>query len=414
MARPGVASAALAFVVVVILVAATAAVMAIQTPATPGTTSSQRTSESSSATTTGGNGLRLSLGATPSTVRSGTPITVTLSDFNTLNVTSTPSMMPLPTIGGVNLGLWSCSQLPLGFGIASGYYDVANVSRASLLDLNEPGEPVNCPALFVVDYFTFAPFSDRASLYSLQPTGPGNLTVPTLMWTAPDSFDQSFSGYWTGQRFIQGNVAFHSFETGVYTLIGADAYGQLAVVHFNVQAGASTTGGTSASAPSIDGLELMVSLNATKVLPGQEVQVNLSEFNTLPAVDNVSASGAWPVSVALGSCENVFDQPFGIAVYYGHVDGQNLSQGQRVAIFPIVACPMYVRLVTGYVFQPQSDLAVILPGSGATPSPLVGSVNVGMNYSSRQGQPLSTGTYTVVVADEWGALAFVYFQVVEG
>jgi hypothetical protein len=414
MARPGMASAALAFIAVVILVAAMAAVMAIQTPETPVTTSGQRTSESSTVSETAGNGLRLSLSATPPTVSSGSSIMVTLSDFNTLNETSSPSMMPLPTIGGASLGLWSCSQLPLGFGIARGYYGVANVSRASLLDLNEPLDPINCPALFVVDYFTFAPFSDRSSLYSLQPTGPGKLTVPTLMWTAPDSFDQGFSGYWTGQGAFQGNAAFHSFEPGVYTLIGADAYGQLAVVHFNVQAGATTTGGTSASAPSIDGLELLVSLNATEVLPGQEVQVNLSEFNTLPAVDNVSASRAWAVSVALGPCENVYDQPFGIALYYGHVDGQNLSQGQRVAMFPIVACPMYIRLVTGYVFQPQSDLAVILPGSGATPSPLVGSVNVGMNYSSSQGQPLSAGTYTVVAADEWGALTFVYFQVVEG
>jgi hypothetical protein len=176
--------------------------------------------------------------------------------------------------------------------------------------------------------------------------------------------------------------------------------------------GQQTTQSSSVSTSQGNGLELRVSLNASEIVPGQEVQVNLSEFNTLPVVNNVSASGAWPVSVALGPCENVYSQPFGIAVYSGHVDGQNLSQGQRVPIFPIVACPMYIRLVTGYVFQPQSDLAVILPGSGAQPSPLVGSVNVGMNYSSFQGKPLPIGAYTVVAADEWGALAFFYFQVV--
>jgi len=397
--------------VVVILVASMAAVMATQTSVTPGTTSSQRTSESSSVSTTAENGLRLSLGASLSSVYSGGSITVTLSDFNTLDVTNSPTMMPLPTIGGVTLSMGPCSQLPLGFGVAGGYYGLGNVSQASLLNLYNPGALYGCPALFPVGYFAFSPLSDNVTLYSPQPSGPGNATVPTRMWTAPDSFDQNFSGYWTGQGFPLGSDTFHSFEPGVYTLIGADAYGQLTVVHFYVPAGTTTTGGTSVSVPSLNGLELLVSLNATQSLPGQQVQVNLSEFNTLPAANNVSASRAWPVSVALGACENMYAQPFGIAVYSGHVDGQNLSQGQRVEIFPPVPCPLYLRLVTGYLFQPQSDLAVILPNLGATPSPLVGSVNVGMNYSSLQGQSLPAGTYTVVAADEWGALAFVYFQV---
>ena len=429
MTRPGMASAVSAFVVVVILVASVVAVMATQTLGVPGNTTGSQTSQSSSVSTTAENGLRLSLGASPSTVYSGGSITVTLSDFNTLNVTNRLTMMPLPTIGDWTLGLGPCSQLPLGFGIASGYYGLGNLSEASFLDMYNPGAAYGCPALFSVAYFAFSPLSDSVGLYSPQPSGPGNATVPTRMWTAPDSFDRSFSGYWTGQGYAAGNGTLHSFQPGVYTLVGADSYGQLAVVHFYVQAGSTTTtqqssgtastitaspGGTSVSVPSLNGLELLVSLNATEILPGQEVQVNLSEFNTLPAANNVSASSAWPVSVALGACQNLNDQPFGVAVYSGHVDGQNLSQANRVDIFPIVPCPMIIRLITGYEFQPQSDLAVILPSSGATPSPLVGSVNVGMVYGHSQGQPLPAGTYTVVAADEWGALAFVYFQVAEG
>ena len=173
----------------------------------------------------------------------------------------------------------------------------------------------------------------------------------------------------------------------------------------------ASPGETSVSVASLKGLELVVSLNATMIGRGESVQVSLSEFNTLSAVNNVSASREWPAQVSLGPCENTYDQPFGIAVYSGHVNGQNISQGQRVAIFPIVPCPMYIRLVTGYVFQPQGDLVVILPSSGAAPSPLVGSVNVGLDYSTQQGQPLPNGTYTIVAADEWGALAFLYFQV---
>jgi hypothetical protein len=155
---------------------------------------------------------------------------------------------------------------------------------------------------------------------------------------------------------------------------------------------------------------LLVSTNATDVPLGKGVQVNLSEFNTLSSANNVSVSNGWPLQVSLGPCENVYDQPFGIAVFAGHIDEQNLSEGQRVAIFPIVACPLFIRLITGYEFQPRSDLAVVLPSSGGAPSPLVGSVSLRTDYSP-ESRPLPPGTYTVVAADEWGALAFLYFIV---
>jgi hypothetical protein len=115
------------------------------------------------------------------------------------------------------------------------------------------------------------------------------------------------------------------------------------------------------------------------------------------------------MQVGLGSCRNEYVQPFGIAVYSGHVDSGNVSQAQALNIFPVVPCPMYVRLVTGCEFQPQSDLATVLPSTG-TPSPLVGSVVLSGTYTS-QTVALNPGTYTVVAADEWGAMAFLYFQV---
>ena len=174
----------------------------------------------------------------------------------------------------------------------------------------------------------------------------------------------------------------------------------------------STSPSTSITSTSVQhGLELRADLNATEIPFGEGVQVSLSEFNTLQAVNNVSSSRAWPVQVSLGPCENTYAQPFGVAVYLGHVVEQNLSQGQRVSIFPIVACPLFLRLITGYEFQPLSDLAVVLPSSGAAATPLVGNVTVRMDYSS-QVRPLSPGGYTIVAADEWGALVFLYFAVV--
>ena len=413
MGRTGLATAALAFVAVVLIVAASVAFVATQTGVVPKSTASGQTSQSTSAE----NGLRLSLSVNPSVIYSGGTVTVSISDFNTLPTSNTPTITGAPAVNGITLTLGPCSQLPLGFGIFEGYYNEGNLSSASPLDIFRPGVVYSCPAEFNIAYFSFSPQSDDISLYSLQPSGSGTTTVPTRMWTNPDAFTENFSGYWTVQ-----DQAFHQFRPGAYTIVGGDDYGQLEIIHFYVQPSqtaetstteqSSTTGpvGENASAASMYSLELLVSMNATEVLPGETVQVTLSEFNTMSAVNNVSASQNWPVQVSLGSCSNIYDQPFGIAVYAGHADSQNLSQGKQLRIFPVVPCPMYIRLVTGYEFQPLSDLAVVLPSSGASPSPLDGNVYLSMTYSP-QAQQFAPGTYTVVAADEWGALVFLYFAV---
>lgn len=170
----------------------------------------------------------------------------------------------------------------------------------------------------------------------------------------------------------------------------------------------------SASAPSVQGLELKLSINATAILPGQTVQVNVSEFNSLETVNNVSSSSHWLVRGALSSCPNTNSQPFGIAVYQGHYTAQNISQGSQLQIFPITACPQYIRLVTGYSFQPLSNEAIIEPGSGYTPMAATIGVNgsYGPSYTgSSAANSFGQGVYTLVAADEWGALVFLYFQV---
>ena len=411
MSRTGVVPAVLAFAVVAVVIVGSFAFLAVQmgvgSSTTPGT---QQTVQS----TTTAEGLQLSLSVTPSVNHSGGSFSVEISDINVLATSNNPTIIGSPRIGGTTLSVGPCSQLPLGVGLWQGYYSVGNLSTAPPLSLFQPGTYA-CPAEFQVAYFLFSPLSDDVSLYSPQPANTGNASAPTEMWTMPDAFSQSISGYWTAQG------AFQQFLPGVYTLVGGDDYGQLTIVHFYVgepgTTSATSTGGVippasgeSLSAPSTQGLELMVSTNATVVPPGDSIQVNLSEFNSLSAANNVSAAHDWPTSVALGLCENIYVQPFGVAVYSGHLDEQNLSHGERLDIFPPTACPQYVRLVTGYEFQPMSDLAVVLPGSGAMPSPLVGSVNVGMSYSS-QGEPLPPGSYTIVAADEWGTLAFAYFTV---
>ncbi len=427
MRRPGLTLELLAFLLVAIIAVSSVAALAVVASGT-GKTSGQQSTQTSISSTSAKDGLLLSLGAGPSGTPAGSGVAVSITDYNTLSTTNSPAVTGMPTVGGATLSLGPCSQLPLGFALYEGNYQANNLSQGSPLNLFQPGI-YSCPALFAVAYYSFSPLSDNITLYSPQPSGSGSSTVPTPMWTAPDSFNQSFSGYWAGTSAAEsGN--FHAFTSGVFTLVGGDAYGQLTIVHFSIpftqttvtsttvqsSSSVSTTtappGGQNATAASQYGLKLLVNMNATEILLGQSVEVDLTEFNTLSRVNNVSTSSDYPVQVALGSCENEYVQPFGIAVYAGHVNAQNLSVGHQVSIFAITACPQFIRLVTGYEFQPQSNLAVVLPESGATPSPLVGSVVIGASYPTlSQAQPLPLGTYTVVAADEWGALAFLYFQV---
>lgn len=159
------------------------------------------------------------------------------------------------------------------------------------------------------------------------------------------------------------------------------------------------------------GLQLQLSINTVQVPTGGTIQVNVTELNTLDQENNVSRSSDYSVPVALSSCPNTNVQPFGIALYKGYYTAQNLSLGSQVPIFPPTVCPMYERLVTGYLFQPRSDLAVVLPGSGVTP--MTASVDVGNGTAVGGGpQPsLDPGTYTLVAADEWGGFAILYFQI---
>lgn len=178
---------------------------------------------------------------------------------------------------------------------------------------------------------------------------------------------------------------------------------------------------TSTSEPNpSENLQLTLSLNTTTVAAGQPFQVTVTEYNTLPTTNNVSVAASWAVSgLELGGCGSTprpYQDPLGVAVFSGHYTAGNISQGKAIAIFPAMSCPAYVRNETGYLFQPQSDLAQVLPNSvSASPGAISGSVTISRGYAdespSSAGTPFSPGVYTVVGGDEWGDLAFLYVTV---
>jgi len=143
-------------------------------------------------------------------------------------------LAPSPIALGLSLG--PCNQLPLGAGIFSGNYDLANFSKATQLDLYQPGT-YHCPALFSVADWSFAPGSDNMTLVSQQPSGSGNATTTDHIWTQPAAASIQLSGYWTGGN---GSAVFHQFSPGVYTAIAADEWGDTQILTFIIPPPAST------------------------------------------------------------------------------------------------------------------------------------------------------------------------------
>ena len=171
---------------------------------------------------------------------------------------------------------------------------------------------------------------------------------------------------------------------------------------------------TTTTAQSGNELQLRMSVNAVILTSGEPLQINVSEYNTLPMYNNVAAATNWGVNgLTIGACPNINVLPFGVAVFQGHYDAQNISQGTPLVLFEAVPCVQLIRLITGYDFLPDSNNAAIMPGGDlSSPTPMSATETVKGTYSKGiQLTPLTSGMYTVVAGDEWGTLEFIYINV---
>lgn len=171
--------------------------------------------------------------------------------------------------------------------------------------------------------------------------------------------------------------------------------------------------GTGYSTGSVQGLRLGLSVNSSWMGSGVGVTIAAEEYNTLASENNVTKGDAWALDgLTLGACgTGVY--PIGVALYHGTVTAANASSVQAIQVFPPTPCPLLIRYVAGYLFQPSSDLAAVLPGADGTPILMAGNLTASQEYSggSSTGTPLPPGSYTAVAGDEWGALVFDQFTV---
>jgi hypothetical protein len=116
-----------------------------------------------------------------------------------------------------DLSLGSCSNLPIGIDILRGYYTEQNMSEAGSLWLY-PNLP--CPLPLGTTGYTFQPMSNVAT----RECSPS--------FSCHDSIaiegNLAISGYLSGN----GNVT--PFESGIYTIVGGDEWGDIAIRHFAV------------------------------------------------------------------------------------------------------------------------------------------------------------------------------------
>jgi hypothetical protein len=196
-------------------------------------------------------GLRLNL--TLSTNSSGM-VTVAVHELNTLvNVNNVTAAHHWPINATWDLFLWTqgyCGPGPVGYEILQGNYGRDNVTKAAPISLD--AEPVlGCPAQTPISSYVFAPLSDMAAACQAARCG----RSATVAASYSSSGAATWSGFWTGSAWEQGAgqifggncpdlnptkncpLVFNPLSAGAYTVLAADEWGQVLLLHFVVQDG---------------------------------------------------------------------------------------------------------------------------------------------------------------------------------
>jgi hypothetical protein len=207
----------------------------------------------------------------------------------------------------------------------------------------------------------------------------------------------------------------------------------------------SSTGQLAGNASTVysNGLRLSLSMNATRISAGQDLQVNVSLFNTLPKVNSVPTSNDWPflgIPVALwppcfyASPSSTVAEAV-VVVLPGYYTLANISSAANVQFG--IRCMEGVD-VDHVVFQPSSSQANVTGiYDVVSQNDTLGPYNLMANFTTRgywdllnnsrqvnppvlgdQEPPLSPtatvfvpGVYTVAVADEWGEAVILHLMV---
>jgi hypothetical protein len=177
-----------------------------------------------------------------------------------------------------------------------------------------------------------------------------------------------------------------------------------------------------ATVKSAPGLELTLSVNTTVLRGDESLSVTISERNTLEKTNRVAAADQWPLQgLVTGPC-GTLNYPVGIALFKGVYSGQSDFTGTtRLKLYNpdlVYHCPAILSGITAYEFQPSSTIADVYGDCGV--SPCITDLDLDVRQTLAGGYTtdptvfwaFSPGYYTIIAGDEWGALAFLNFEVV--
>ncbi len=196
------------------------------------------------------------------------------------------------------------------------------------------------------------------------------------------------------------------------------------------------------------GLELILSINSTKLRPNDAITLNVTIFNTLSVMNNISSANYWMINGGLRwwPCPD-YISPDGIAILRGYYTISNLTSASPVSWWAEISCHVALIYdetgiigvlpnVTSYAFQPKSASANYSADYFPCSDTLCNSATRSVVHGTFPPTGMVTGTtiyatnsttqpyhinslhstvpsiYTLVAGDEWGDLVLLHFTVV--
>ena len=172
-------------------------------------------------------GLKMYLNITPSRTAQLEYMTINISIINPTAHTVTIDAAQDWPINGTALGPCGTGGLPMGIAVYDGYYTGSNITAAGTpLAVFEPGVYA-CISVYVRS-FVFSPYGAS----STQRSGTnGSFHVGSYSL----SYHFVLSGFWVGQGNSSSPAVLEPFQPGPYTVVGANEWGQLVLLHFRIE-----------------------------------------------------------------------------------------------------------------------------------------------------------------------------------
>ncbi len=172
----------------------------------------------------------------------------------------------------------------------------------------------------------------------------------------------------------------------------------------------------------VKSLEIIANINNSSIVSGSNISLQIELYNTGQTI-RVKAGNIWPElggvtqPLGIGVCPSYL--PFGFALLQGYITANSHFSGKPLAVWRpgIYMCPFYVKPSSYEIFG-HSDIA--LTNNGGMPANMT--LEDFVNISGYWVEPnpsngtyifvnFPTGEYTIVVADEWGAVELLHFKV---